>query len=112
MNSPANPLGTGRTQWKIEDYLEDLKRTGRAREDGRRDEFEAALATRFPPIAEEIIYESAPCIVIDSCGQILVWYLPRAIRKPRSVRLEPRCKHQALLTCQFTGIHVELPKFN
>jgi hypothetical protein len=69
--------------WSIVDYLAELgRRNKRCR--GMNEQLERAMLRLFPPPESELISE--PCVVVDSEGRILLWYLPSLLGLKRQVR--------------------------
>ncbi len=52
---------------------------------GRNSRIEADIAERFPPLHNPTKYSSEPCTILDSEGNVLLWYLPGALRPERVV---------------------------
>jgi len=69
--------------WSIVDYLAELGRRNR-RCRGTNEQLERELLRLFPPPESELISE--PCVVVDSKGRILLWYLPGLMGLKRQVR--------------------------
>lgn len=68
--------------WSVVDYLAELgRRNKRCR--GTNAALELEMLRLFPPPESELI--SAPCVVVDSEGRILLWYLPGLIGLKRQV---------------------------
>jgi hypothetical protein len=69
--------------WSIVDYLAELgRRNKRCR--GTNEELERELLRLFPPLDSELV--CAPCVVVDSEGRILLWYLPGLLALKSQVR--------------------------
>jgi hypothetical protein len=71
----TRPNHSGCMSWSVIDYLEVLRAGGKGLEEN--------LRQIFPSNTMEMIYK--PCIVVDSDGKILLWYLPRMIDLKRRV---------------------------
>jgi hypothetical protein len=59
--------------WSVVDYMAELGRRSK-RCGGRDEELEREMLRLFPPPESELVAE--PCVVVDSEGRILLWYLP------------------------------------
>ncbi|KAF8956033.1 hypothetical protein BDZ97DRAFT_1607550, partial [Flammula alnicola] len=71
------------TSWRAEDYVAELTE----RSTGQILRVEAKLRKKFPPIYSPTVYTMDPCIVTDIEGNILLWYLPRALTAERTVQM-------------------------
>ena len=71
--------------WSVVDYVAELRRRSK-RCYGRNEELEADLLKAFPLETAERI--SAPCVVVDCKGRILLWYLPGLLCLSRQVILK------------------------
>jgi hypothetical protein len=69
-------------EWAVEDYVEALSGIG-PRCSGKQTEIESRLRCLFPPGATETIIE--PCVVVDSKGIVLLWFLPGLLHPRRQV---------------------------
>jgi len=69
------------TQWSADDYVGDLT----VRQTGQNAKVEGKLLKKYPPIFGCTRYEMQPCTVKDKEGNIMLWYLPGALTKQRSV---------------------------
>jgi hypothetical protein len=64
------------------DYLAELRRRNK-RCRGTNERLEREMLRMFPPLESELV--SAPSVVVDSEGRILLWYLPGLIGLKRQV---------------------------
>lgn len=72
--------------WSIEDYSKSLTPSQNISTERN----EAELLRDFPPLfcnepGELLPLQDQPCIVVDSQGIIVLWYLPDAITRARNV---------------------------
>jgi hypothetical protein len=74
--------GIGNTAWTVHQYMVELTRLGK-RCTGMQDRVEGELNDLFPPAATVAIAE--PCVIVDSDGIILLWFLPGLLNKKRQV---------------------------
>jgi hypothetical protein len=74
--------GSEQMGWSVVKYVEILSRMG-TRCTGVQDHIEEELRRLFPPAATETIAE--PCLVVDSEGMILLWFLPGLVKSERQV---------------------------
>ena len=71
--------------WTVQEYVAELRRrNNRCR--GRNEALEAVMMELFPPDEEELVAD--PCVVVDSEGTILMWYLPSSIQLPENNLVE------------------------
>jgi len=75
-------MKTGEMKWSVVQYLGALKRMGK-RCTGMQEHVEGELLDLFPPETTETIVE--PCVVVDSEGIILLWFLPGLLHPKRKV---------------------------
>src|ERR1700689_5139763 len=69
--------------WSIVDYMAELdRRSKRCR--GRNEQLERETLRLFPPSESELV--SAPCVVVDSEGRVILWYLPGLLGRKCQVR--------------------------
>jgi len=68
--------------WSVVDYVAELNRRSK-RCTGRNETLERDLLRLFPPCTTELV--SVPCVVVDSEGIILLWYLPGLLCGQRQV---------------------------
>lgn len=73
-------------KWSVVDYMEALVTKG-TRCSGMNEEVERRLRRLFPPGTTEMIAE--PCVVVDSKGIILLWFLPGLLHRKRQVGRSP-----------------------
>jgi hypothetical protein len=71
--------------WSVREYVKELRRRG-ARCNGRQPGVEDDLRRLFPAGEMEVIVE--PCMIVDSEGIILLWYLPGLMNSRRQVRID------------------------
>ncbi|KAH9476467.1 hypothetical protein JR316_0010379 [Psilocybe cubensis] len=67
------------TMWDAEEYLTHLS----ARCTGQNFTVEARLKDKFSPVHSALQYQTLPGTVVDSAGNILVWYLPGILSETR-----------------------------
>ena len=96
--------------WSIVDYMAELdRRSKRCR--GRNEQLEREMLRLFPPLESELV--SAPCVVVDSEGRVILWYLPGLLGRKCQVRkqiITSQLYHNIdnlLLRVQY-GIHWQL----
>lgn len=71
-----------RVPWSAEEYISELP----CRPRGFHSDVEERLANLFPPLFQPPLPEmTKPCIIVDSCGVILLWYLPGILSQERQV---------------------------
>jgi hypothetical protein len=68
--------------WSAKQYLCELRRLGK-RCTGMQEHVERELLELFPPVVTETVVE--PCVVVDSEGIILLWFLPGLLNVNRKV---------------------------
>ena len=68
--------------WTVQEYVAELCRRNK-RCQGRNEALEAEMMELFPPDEEELVAD--PCVVVDSEGTILMWYLPGILCSRRQV---------------------------
>ena len=68
--------------WSVVRYLGELKKMGK-RCTGIQEHVEGRLLELFPPGPTETVAE--PCVVVDSEGVILLWFLPGLLNQKRKV---------------------------
>ena len=71
-----------RMSWSAKAYMEELRKQG-VRCTGQHEGIEEHLRHLFPPLETEFVHR--PCVVVDSEGFILLWYLPRLLTSKRAV---------------------------
>jgi len=74
--------GIENTTWTIHQYMAELTRLGKHCT-GMQDWVEQELYDLFPPAATVAIAE--PCVIVDSDGIILLWFLSGLLNKKRQV---------------------------
>jgi hypothetical protein len=72
-----------RLRWSVDQYVTELRRRGN-RVSGFQESLEEEMETLFKPCEAELI--DSPCVVVDTEGWILVWYLPGFLGPRRQVR--------------------------
>jgi len=75
-------MGTEQTAWSVVQYLVELKRLGKCCT-GMQEHVEGELLQLFLSGAIQTISE--PCVVLDSEGIILLWFLPGLLGRKRKV---------------------------
>ena len=68
--------------WSVVEYVEALRGMG-TRCTGTQDHIENPLRERFPPAVPQHIV--GPCVMVDSEGIILLWFLPGLMSLKRQV---------------------------
>ncbi|KAH9474714.1 hypothetical protein JR316_0013179 [Psilocybe cubensis] len=73
--------------WKADDYKDWLEVNGKGAR-GTNAEFERRVAEEFPPLVPGVIvFETEPFILCDIKGNILMWYLPGALKNRRQLKM-------------------------
>ena len=72
------------TVWSIKDYTDYLQEIS-PRSTGQNECLEAELTDRYPPIHSPCLFQVRPCVIVDSEGHLLVWYLPSILTLKRQV---------------------------
>jgi len=71
--------------WSIKDYTDYLQENS-PRSTGQNERLEAEIMELYPPIHSAPLFQVRPCVIVDSEGHLLVWYLPSILTLKRQVR--------------------------
>jgi len=72
------------TVWSIKDYTNYLQENS-PRSTGKNEHLEAKIMKSYPPIHSPPLFQVRPCVIVDSEGYLLVWYLPSILTLKRQV---------------------------
>ncbi|KAF8960163.1 hypothetical protein BDZ97DRAFT_1810622, partial [Flammula alnicola] len=72
------------TSWAVDSYAAYLADTS-PKSTGRNERYEEQIKKMYPPLqgSGSETYETQPFVVVDLEGNILVWYMPACLLKPR-----------------------------
>jgi len=80
--------------WSVKRYVEELRERG-IRCTGRQEMIEEEICELFPPGEAQLVHR--PCVVVDSEGIILLWYLPRLLSLKRGVSFHEKLSTLSLM---------------